>query len=190
MVFENEKFTEILNVLNAGGVILYPTDTIWGIGCDATNAAAVEKVYRLKDRPSGKGFVLLVDSVNMLRQFVSHVHPRIDTLLMYHTRPLTVVYDKGVNLAKNVTAPDGSVAIRLATDSFCKALIRALGKPIVATSANMSGQPFAKNFGEISSDVLERVDFVVKFRQEQRDTGEPSVIVRLNEAEELEFIRE
>jgi L-threonylcarbamoyladenylate synthase len=190
MVFENEKFTEILNVLNAGGVILYPTDTIWGIGCDATNAAAVEKVYRLKDRPSGKGFVLLVDSVQMLRQYVSHVHPRLDTLLQYHTRPLTVIYEKGVHLAKNVTAPDGSVAIRLATDSFCKALIRLFGKPIIATSANISGQPFAKHFGEISSDVLERVDFVVKFRQEQRETGEPSVIVRLNAAEELEFIRE
>ena len=189
-MFENEKFDEILNVLKRGGVILYPTDTIWGIGCDATNEEAVEKINAIKDRKNKNGYVLLVDSVETLKNYVTHVHPRIETLLHFHDRPLTVVYDQGVGLAPSVLGTDGSVAVRIVKDAFCRELIKQFGKPLVATSANITGSNFPSHYGEISSDVLEKVDFVVKLRQDYKERGEPSVIVRLNEFEELDFIRE
>jgi L-threonylcarbamoyladenylate synthase len=189
-MFENEKFEEILNVLRRGDTILFPTDTVWGIGCDATNVEAVEKVNHVKNRPSGKGYVLLVDSIEMLKNYVMHVHPRIETLLGYHERPLTIIYDEGVGLAPNVLGTDGSVAIRIVKDAFCRELILQFGKPLVATSANVSGAALPTHYGEISSDVLEKVDFVVKIKQDSKERGEPSVIARLNEFEELDFIRE
>ncbi len=189
-MFENEKFDEILTVLRRGGVILYPTDTIWGVGCDATNSAAVERILEIKNRPAEKGLVLLVSSIDMLKRFVQKVHPRIETLLSFHDRPLTVIYENPLGLASNVLAKDGTVAIRIVQDYFCKELIGQLGKPIVATSANIGGQPFPTHFGEISSDVLEEVDFVVKYKQDSREKKEPSVIVKLNDIEELDFIRE
>ena len=190
MKFENEKFDEILTILRRGGIILYPTDTIWGIGCDATNAAAVERIHTIKNRPSDKGFVLLVSSIEMLKKYVADIHPRVQTLVAYHTRPLTVIYDKGIGLPKNDVAADGSVAIRVTTDPFCRELIAQFGKPIVSTSANVSGEPFPSYFGEISSDILENVDFVVKYKQDSREAGVPSVIARLNDDEELDFLRE
>jgi L-threonylcarbamoyladenylate synthase len=189
-MFENEKFEEILNVLRNGNTILLPTDTVWGIGCDATNAEAVEKVNHIKERPSGKGYVLLVDSIEMLKNHVMHVHPRIETLLGYHERPLTIIYDEGVGLASNVLGKDGSVAIRVVKDAFCRELIMQFGKPIVATSANVNKAPMPTHYGEISSDILEKVDFVVKVKQDSKERGEPSIIARLNEFEELDFIRE
>ncbi len=189
-MFENEKFDEILTVLRKGGVILYPTDTIWGIGCDATQEEAVEKILNLKNRKSDKGFVLLVDSIEMLKKYVDHVHPRVETLLSFHDRPLTVIYEQGVGLASNVLATDGSIAIRVVKDAFCRELIHQFGKPLVSTSANVSGAPFPAHFGEINSDVIEKVDFIVKYKQDNKEKGEPSVIVRLNKDEELDFIRE
>jgi L-threonylcarbamoyladenylate synthase len=189
-MFENEKFEEILTVLKQGGIILYPTDTIWGIGCDATNEAAVEKINALKNRKDKNGYVLLVDSLETLKNYVAHVHPRIETLLHFHERPLTVIYDEGVGLASSVLGKDGSVGIRIVKDAFCRELIRQFGKPLVATSANVTGQPFPSHYGEISSAILEKVDLVVRFKQDHKEKGEPSVIVRLNEFEELDFIRE
>jgi L-threonylcarbamoyladenylate synthase len=189
-MFENEKFEEILRYLRRGDVILYPTDTVWGIGCDATNAEAVERVYTIKERSSEKGLIILVSSIDMLHAHVAYVPPKVETLLAYHERPLTVVYEKGKDLAPNLLAPDGSVAIRLVKDAFCRELIEQLGKPLVSTSANISSQPFPKFFGEISSDIFERVDFVVKYKQDDRTINEPSVIARLGDDEELEFIRE
>ena len=189
-MFENEKFEEILSVLRQGGVILYPTDTIWGIGCDATNEAAVEKINQIKNRKNKNGYVLLVDSVDTLKNFVDHVHPRIETLLHFHERPLTVIYDEGIGLAPSVLGKDGSVGIRVVKDAFCRELIRQMGKPLVATSANVTGKNFPSHYGEISSEVLEKVDLVVRYKQDQKERGEPSVIVRLNEFEELDFIRE
>jgi L-threonylcarbamoyladenylate synthase len=189
-MFENEKFDEILAVLQRGGVILFPTDTIWGIGCDATNADAVQRVVDIKTRPPEKGFVSLTDSIEMVKRHTAAVHPRIQTLLGYHTRPLTVIYEKGVGMASNALAPDGSVALRITQDAFCRELISQFGKPIVATSANISGAPFPAHFGEISSDILEQVDMVVRVKQDNKERGEPSVIVRLNADEELDFLRE
>jgi L-threonylcarbamoyladenylate synthase len=190
IMFENEKFEEILTVLKQGGIILYPTDTIWGIGCDATNEAAVEKINHLKNRKNKNGYVVLVDSLETLKNYVSHVHPRIDTLLHFHERPLTVIYEEGMGLAPSVLGKDGSVGIRIVKDAFCRELIRQLGKPLVATSANITGRDFPSHYGEISSEVLEKVDLVVRYKQDHKEKGEPSVIVRLNETEELDFIRE
>ncbi len=190
-MFENEKFLEILNTLRQGGVILYPTDTIWGIGCDATNETAVNKISEIKNRQPEKGYVLLVDSLEMLKKYVGDIHPRVETLLAYHSRPLTIIYDESFGVASNVLAPDGSVAIRITQDVFCRELIKQLGKPIVSTSANQSGQPFPAHYGEISSNILELVDLVVKYKQDNKERSEPSVIARFNpEQEELDFLRE
>lgn len=190
MLFQ-DKLSDIIDVLQRGGIILYPTDTIWGIGCDATNEAAVARVAQLKQRdPSKSGFVVLVDSLDMLQKHVAHIHPRIETLLAFHSRPLTVIYDEGINLAPNALAPDGSVAIRIAQDNFCRVLIHELGRPIISTSANVSNEAFPSHFGAISSAIIQGVDYVVRYRQEDHNVGEPSVIVRLSSDEELDFIRE
>lgn len=187
---EKDQIADIVRTLALGGTILYPTDTIWGVGCDATNEDAVQKIYDLKQRNTGKGFVILVSDLQMLREYVRHVHPRIDTLLAYHTRPITVIYDKSKNLPNNVTAPDDSIAVRVANDPFCRELISTFGKPLVATSANVSNKGFPHHFGEISSEIIEGVDYVVKYRQSDKSKHEPSVIVRMSEGEELDFVRE
>lgn len=179
-----------IHKLDQGGLILYPTDTIWGIGCDATNPTAVSRVYDLKKRDHSKSFVILVDSIHMLKQYVDHLHPRIETLLLYHLRPLTVIYNQGVNLAENASALDGSVAIRIVKDPFCRALINTFDRPLIATSANINNEPFPANFGEVSSEIIQGVDYVVKHRQHEKGLGQPSVIVRLSDKDELIFIRE
>lgn len=180
----------ILACLENGGTILYPTDTIWGIGCDATNADAVEKVFALKDRDRNKPFVLLASSIQMVKEFVHQMHPRIETLLLFHERPLTVIYPGAQNLAPNAIGSDRSVAIRIPKDDFCKALISEFGKPLVATSANISDEPFPNHFGEISSAVIVGVDHVVRYRQMDKDMNQPSVIAKLDENEELCVIRD
>ena len=180
----------ILACLENGGTILFPTDTIWGIGCDATNADAVEEVYRLKQRERNKPFVLLVSSIDMLKQYVEHVHPRVETLLLYHQRPLTIIYEKAKNLPPNAYHDAGSVAIRIPSDPFCLELVESFGKPLVASSANISNEPFPNHFGEISSSVIIGVDYVVKHRQMDKNMNNPSVIAKMGESGELEFFRE
>lgn len=183
-------FTALTDVLDDGGLILYPTDTVWAIGCDALNEDAVRRVYELKQRSSSKSLTLLADSVSMLRQYVSHIHPRVETLLIHHIRPLTMVYEQGINLPAQVLGEDGSVAFRIPTDSFCKTLIREFGRPLVATSACVDGMEAPVNFGSISSEIIMGVDSVVKYRQKERSIGEPSVVARLSDRAELLFIRE
>lgn len=189
LMFGKDNLEKITTVLSEGGLILYPTDTIWGIGCDATNPEAVQKIFELKQRPKDKPFVLLVDSIEMLKDYVEHVHPRIETLLIHHVQPLTIIYDKAKNLPNIAFAKEGSVAIRIVLDSFCKELIQRFGKPLVASSANISDRPFPANFGGISSDVIMGVDYVVKWKQGEKKLNQPSVIARLTEKEELEFLR-
>lgn len=181
----------IIDTLETGGLILYPTDTIWGVGCDATDPIAVEKVFALKNRPRHKPFILLVSSIEMLRNYVEHLHPRIETLLIYHNRPLTIIYEKAKNLPSNAIADTGSVGIRLVQDPFCNQLIENFGKPLVGTSANISDEPFPNHFGEVSSAIIQGVDYVVKHRQGEKEMGQPSVIARLNDPVkgELEFLR-
>ncbi len=186
---DDYKLTSAVSTLLGGGLILFPTDTIWGIGCDASNPESVEKVCRLKDQKQNKGFIVLVDSIDMLRKYVYRVHPRIETLLTYHVRPLTVVYEGSKNLPSNLTAEDGSVAVRISLDPFCKMLIKKFGKPIVATSANLNDMPSPSNFGAISSEIIKGVDYVVQHRQDEPKNIQDSVIVKLSEKEELIFLR-
>lgn len=188
-MFGRDNINEITDTLSRGGVILYPTDTIWGIGCDATNPEAVEKVFQVKNRPQNKSFILLVDSLDMLKQYVNEVHPRVDTLLHYHVRPLTVIYDQARNLPQNVIAADGSIGIRIAQDDFCKKLIGAFGKPIVSTSANLSSEPSPKCFGGVSSEIIQGVDYVVRHRQFDKEPGAPSVLIKVSEEGEIAFLR-
>lgn len=189
-MFEKDNLENIKAVLENGGLILYPTDTIWGIGCDATNPEAVEKVYELKQRDRNKSFIILVDSIEMMKSYIEHIHPRIDTLLLHHVRPLTVVFDNAKNLPANLVADDGSIAIRLVRDDFCQNLIQFFGKPLVATSANISDEPFPNNFGEISSAVIKGVDYVFKQGRYEKENKEPSVIVKADTDGELIFLRE
>ncbi len=181
---------KILDVLETGGLILMPTDTIWGISCDATNPEAIEKVYELKQRERDQPLIILVDSLDMLRSYVEHVHPKVETLLEYHKRPLTIIYEKAIQLPYNLVAQDQSVAARVVLDPVCKDVISAFGKPIVSTSANISGMPFPRNFGEISSAILQGVDFVAKIKQSDKELYDPSIIVRLDDEGEFIFIRE
>jgi len=189
LMFGKDKLERINTVLEDGGLILYPTDTIWGIGCDATNPVAVQRIFNLKQRPTSKPFVLLVDSIEMLKNYVEQIHPRIETLLLHHVQPLTVVYNRGKNLPDISMATNRSVAIRVVMDSFCKELIGQFGKPLIASSANMSDRPFPANFGGISSDVITGVDYVVKWKQGEKKLNQPSVIAKLSDKGEMEFIR-
>ncbi len=189
-MFENEKFDEILTILRKGGVILFPTDTIWGVACDATNEEAVKKLRALKNQPDTEGVVSIVSSLDMLKLYVDHVHPRLETLISYHNRPLTIIYDEGIGLASNVAHKDKTVAVRIVQDAFCRELIEQLGRPMVASAAAVWKKTLPAHFGEISSDSIEKVDFIVKYKQDTKEKEEPSVIVRLNDVEELDFIRE
>lgn len=190
MFLLRDDISEIARILETGGIICYPTDTIWGIGCDSANEEAVRRISELKGNQPERGYVLLVSDIDMLKRFVPRVHPRLETLLSFHSRPLTIVYDKSTNLPAAVKAPDGSVAIRVVQDEFCKELINAFGRPIVSTSANVGGQPWPPTYGAISSEILGGVDYVVKYRQDDREPGEPSSIAKLDRHQELEFIRE
>lgn len=190
LMFGKDNLEKINSTLEEGGLILYPTDTIWGIGCNATNPEAVQKIFDLKKRPNDKPFVLLVDSIEMLKEYVEHIHPRIETLLLHHVKPLTMIYEQAKNLPPISHSKNGSVAIRVVMDSFCKVIIGQFGKPLVATSANVSDFPFPANFGGISSDIFTGVDYVVKWKQSEKKLNEPSVIAKLNDKNELEFLRE
>lgn len=190
LMFGKDNLETITTTLENSGLILYPTDTIWGIGCDATNEDAVQRIFDLKKRPYDKPFVILVNSIEMLKNYVEHVHPRVETLLMYHVQPLTIIYDQAKNLPPIAHAPDGSVAIRVVQDSFCRELIQQFGKPLVASSANIIEKPYPANFGGISSDVITGVDYVVKWKQGEKKLGQPSVIAKFSKKEELVFLRE
>ena len=179
-----------LSALEAGELVAYPTDTIWGIGCDATNAEAVARVLAFKRRDGGQGLISLVDGLDMLRRYVPVLHPRLQTVLELHTRPLTMIYPDVDGLAPGVAAADGSAAIRIAKDPYLQALISKFGRPIISTSANAPGGEPPSHFGAISSDVLQAVDHVAKYRQrEPAGEVEPSVIARWNESNELEAVR-
>ncbi len=184
------QFTYLVDGIHNGDIFLFPTDTIWSIGCDATNPMAMQRIYGLKRRIPSKPYVLLVSSIEMIKDYVYQVHPRIETLLMHHTRPLTVVYPNAINLPPVCVAPDGSVAIRVVQNAFCKQLINAVGRPLVATSASISSQTFPRNFGEISSEILRGVDQVVKLRQDEKELSDPSVVITMDRKGEIVFLRE
>lgn len=189
-MLEFDNLSDILDTLHRGGIILYPTDTLWAIGCDPTNETAVTRILQLKQLQSDKGLVTIAENVTQILEYVAHVPPRIDTLLTYHTRPLTVIYQESKNLAPGIAAADGSVAIRLATDAFCRHLLSQFEKPIVATGACVGYDALPVTFGGISSEILESVDYIVRYRRDEKNPQQPSQIVKLDNNGELEFIRE
>ncbi|MFM6953791.1 MAG: L-threonylcarbamoyladenylate synthase [Sphingobacteriaceae bacterium] len=183
---EVEKAVE---VLKAGGLILYPTDTIWGIGCDATNEEAVQKVLALKGRSASKSLIVLLDNENKLASYVREIPDVAYDLIDYAEHPLTIVYSNAKNLAPSVINEDGSVGIRIAKHTFCQQLIQRFRLPIVSTSANISGQASPKNFTEVSQEIIEGVDYVVNLEQELLEEKTPSTIMKLSPDGLFTFIR-
>ena len=189
--YDKQDLQQALKVLREGGVILYPTDTVWGIGCDATNADAVARVYEIKKRVDSKAMLVLLDGAGKLQGYVDKV-PETAWLLLEASegqRPMTIIYPKAKNLAPNLLAEDGSVGIRITSEPFTKALCEQLRHPIVSTSANISGEPAAKTFKDISQELLETVDYVCQFRRNDTTTYKPSSIIKIDENERITIIR-
>jgi L-threonylcarbamoyladenylate synthase len=178
-----------LATLQAGGLILYPTDTIWGIGCDATDAAAVEKVYALKQRAETKSLIILMADKKDILKYTSQPDLRIFDFLDTVKKPTTVIYEGAMGLASNCIGADGTVAIRLVDDPFCRHLIKRLRKPIVSTSANISGKPAPANFQDIDEKIKAGVDYIVHHRQDDTTEHAPSAIVRWNRDATITIIR-
>jgi len=172
---------DIMNCLEAlknGGLILYPTDTIWGIGCDAINENAVQKIYALKKRPDEKSMIVLVTDEKELLRYIAQPDPGVFNYLKETEKPTTVIYQGARDLADNLINKDGSVAIRICKDPFCKHLIKRFQKPIVSTSANISGALSPKNFSDISEEIRTNVDYIVQYRQDDKTGAEPSTLIK------------
>lgn len=184
-----EEINKAIEVLRNGGIILYPTDTIWGLGCDATNEKAVERIFEIKERNDSKSLIILIDNPNKLSRYVKEIPEVADELIDCATSPLTIIYPEGINLAKNTLAEDKSVGIRIVKHPFCEALIRKFGKPIVSTSANISGEPTPMNFNQISERILSKVDYVVNLHDSNLSTGKASNIIKLKTNGEFKIIR-
>ena len=189
MVDFEKDIAESVKVLHEGGLILYPTDTIWGIGCDATNAAAVEKVYRLKQRPDEKAMIVLVADERDVLKYVAGPDPAVFDYLEKLSKPTTVIYDSAIGLADNLIAPDGSIAIRICREPFCRHLIKRFRKPIVSTSANISGKPAPGFFNLIGEEIKTGVDYIVRYRQSDNEPKAASSIIKLGKGGELKIIR-
>ena len=167
-----------LRVLREGGLILYPTDTIWGIGCDATNEEAVKKVYSLKKRNDEKALIVLVADERDVLQYTAAPDLAVFDYLEMQKKPTTVIYEGAIGLAANLVGSDGSIGIRICKEPFCKHLIKRFRKPIVSTSANISGAPVAKFFADISPEIRKGVDYIVEYRQEDSSSASPSSVIR------------
>jgi L-threonylcarbamoyladenylate synthase len=200
--YDKEDLQEALRVLRDGGIIVYPTDTVWGIGCDATNAEAVKKIYALKQREDSKSMLVLLDSAAKLDYYVD-VPETAEMLLetqndqsqitndqCQSAKPLTLIYPNARHLAENLIAEDGSIGIRITNEPFSKALCAQLKRPVVSTSANISGQPTAHFFREIAQQVLDGADYVCRFRREDETPHEPSAIIKVNQDGTFVIIRE
>lgn len=185
-----EDIKSALAVLQKGGVILYPTDTIWGIGCDACNEEAVKRVYEIKNRADSKSMLVLMENVALLDRYVDEVPDIAFDLIELTDKPLTIIYDGAKNLAKNLVAEDGSIGIRITAEEFSSELIRRFKRPIVSTSANKSGNPSPSCFDEIDQEIIDSVDYVVKYRQDDTHKAAPSGIIKLGRGGEIKVIRE
>ena len=184
-----KEISHCLKILEGGGLILYPTDTVWGIGCDATNEEAVNKIYTLKKRMDSNAMLCLVGNDFMLEQYIKKVPEMAYDIIDLATKPITIIYDSPKNIAKNLIAKDNTLGIRIASDKFCRYLIKRLGRPLVSTSANISGQPTPRSFKEISNDILKGVDYIVNLdRNTKKNT--PSSIIKLGNDGTVQVIRE
>ena len=190
---QEEDIRKAVEVMRNGGVILYPTDTVWGIGCDATNAEAVKRVYDIKQRDDSKALICLVDNDARLQRYVRNVPDvawqLIDSLKDSDARPTTLILDGAINLAPNLIADDGSIALRITQEAFSKELCYRFQKAIVSTSANISGEPAAQNYCDIDPNIVEAVDYVCWSRRQEHQPHKPSSIIRLRENGEVEIIR-
>lgn len=195
-----EELKRTLDVLRKGGIVLYPTDTVWGLGCDATDPEAVAGIYALKRRSDSKSLVLLASDIDMICRYVREIPEMAVQLIEVNDRPMTIIYPGAVcgeagqpaerhRLAHNVVADDGTVGIRIPMMDFCRDLVSALGRPLVSTSANISGEPAPKNFAEITQPVLDGVDYVVDRALEKGATGQASSIIKVGLDASIEIIR-
>ncbi len=186
---QKEDIRKACEVMRQGGVILYPTDTVWGIGCDATNAQAVQRVYEIKQRADSKAMLVLVDNDAKIQQYVKTVPDVAWDLIDLSDKPLTIIFDGARGLADNLMAEDGSIGIRVTREEFSQQLCYHFRKPIVSTSANISGQPAARNFCDIVPDLLDSVDYVCESRRKEKGVHKPSSIVKLGARGEIRIIR-
>lgn len=192
MEIKKEIIERTVEVLKQGGIILYPTDTVWGLGCDATNKEAIEKIYRLKKRAEAKAMIVLVDSINNVARYVKSVIPMADELYEASRggKPLTLIMPSGVGVAENLLPEEGSIAIRVPEHRFCELLLRKLRRPLVSTSANISGEATPVSFREIPQEIVDGVDYVVPRECEGSMSGKPSSIIMLSSDYGVKVIRE
>jgi L-threonylcarbamoyladenylate synthase len=185
----NNDITNSIKIVQAGGIILYPTDTIWGIGCDATNPTAIKKIYLLKKREEKRSMIILVAHENEIKNYVLNPSRKIMGFLSEQKKPTTAIFKDAINLPEELVNKDGSIAIRIVRDVFCQTLIRQLSIPLVSTSANISGDSHPKFFKEINEVIKNGVDYVVQHRQNELETPPPSGIIQLNSNGEIERTR-
>lgn len=177
-----------LSVLKSGKILIYPTDTVWGIGCDATSEKAVAKIFKIKQRQESKSLIILVSSVKMLKNYIKSIPSEVLDLLKNIKKPTSIIYSNPVGLAKNVIADDNTIAIRIPKNEFCVQLIEQFGKPIVSTSANISEEPAPKSYSEISTSILDTVDYIVNL-QRQAINENPSQLIKVNSDGSLKILR-
>lgn len=188
MSFESDVQSAV-EALKAGKIILYPTDTIWGIGCDPTCEEAVRRIFEIKGRGEGKAMIILIERIEQLRDYVAQIPEIAWDIVDFAENPLTIIYPKGKNVSPLVLPEEGTIAVRLVRDEFCKAVIRKFGKAIVSTSANKSGEKSPANYSEISSEIISSVDFVPEWRKDEKTSGKASTIMQIGMKGELKFIR-
>ncbi|MDO4819448.1 MAG: L-threonylcarbamoyladenylate synthase [Prevotella sp.] len=187
---EEEDIRNAVKVLKEGGVILYPTDTVWGIGCDATNAEAVRRVYEIKHRDDSKAMICLVDSDVRMQRYFRNVPEVAWSIIDIADKPTTIILDDAVNVASNLVAEDGSLAVRVTRERFSQQLCYRFQKPLVSTSANISGEPAAQNYRDISQEILDAVDYVCFARRQEHEPHQPSSIIKLSSNGEVKIIRQ
>lgn len=183
-----QEIEKALKVLKSGGIILYPTDTVWGIGCDATNEQAVSKIFKIKNRADSKSMICLVNSLQILKTYIDDIPPVALDLIEFSTRPTTIIYDNPKRIAKNLIAEDNSIGIRIVNDEFCNKLIQKFDRPLVSTSANISGSPTPRSFKDIQDEIKDKVDYIVQWNQ-NKISDKPSVIIKLKNDGEVKIIR-
>ncbi|MBL7743386.1 MAG: threonylcarbamoyl-AMP synthase [Chitinophagaceae bacterium] len=189
MVDFEKDIEQCLQVLKSGGLILYPTDTVWGIGCDATNAKAVDRIYQLKKRADSKAMIVLAADERDILKYVAHPDLAVFDYLQKTTKPTTVVYEGAIGLADNLVGADGTVAIRICNEIFCRHLVKRFRKPVVSTSANISGERTPAIFKDVADIIKAGVEYVVKYRQEDDTVAEPSSVIKWNKDSSITVLR-
>lgn len=185
----NEDIIQALETLRKGGVILYPTDTVWGLGCDATNESAVQRIYNIKKRSESRSMLVLLENPALLERYIDEVPVIAWDLIEITTTPLTIIYPGAKNLARNLVADDGTIGIRFTKETFTAELLRRFRKPLVSTSANISGEATPAFYKEISDEIIAQADYVVKYRQDDQTAARPSGIIKLEVNGKIEIIR-